>query len=107
MGGAGHLTGPAVSPTWWRTTGEGLELRCLVQPRASRDAILGIHDNRLRISITAPPTDGKANDYLVRFLARTLGVAKNRVHVISGHTGRRKTVRVEGLEALPPALPSA
>lgn len=77
-----------------------------MQPRAARDAIVGVHDDRLKISITAPPTDGKANAHLVRFLARTLAVPGGRVRVTSGHTGRRKTLHVDELEELPPGLPS-
>ncbi len=83
-----------------------MELRCLVQPRASRDAVVGVHDDRLKISITAPPTDGKANERLIRLLARTLGVSRGRILVKGGHTSRRKTLHVDELDALPPGLPS-
>ena len=55
---------------------------------------MGVHDDRLKIQLTAPPVDGKANAALVRFLAKTIGVAKVQVEVISGASSRRKTVRL-------------
>ena len=50
--------------------------------------------DRLKISITAPPVDGKANAHLVKFLAGQFGVAKSQVSIVSGESGRDKTVRV-------------
>lgn len=73
------------------------ELEVWVQPRASRDEVAGFHDGALRVRLTAPPVDGQANDALVRFLAKQLGVARSAVTLVRGQTARRKTLRIEGL----------
>jgi len=64
------------------------------QPRASRTAVTGLHDGRLKIALRAPPVDGKANEALIQHLAERLGVSKGDVSVVSGATGRRKRVLV-------------
>ncbi len=83
-----------------RSTGdEAVELDLQVVPRASRDRVVGLHGDRLKIQITAPPVDGEANAALRRFLARTLDVPRADVELVRGATGKRKTWRVRGLEA--------
>jgi uncharacterized protein (TIGR00251 family) len=69
-----------------------------VQPRAARDAILGLRDGVVRVRVTAPPVDGKANQALVRLLARSLGVPPSAVAILRGGTGRDKLVRIVGLD---------
>lgn len=83
---------------------DALVLRCLVQPKASRDEISGVQDERLKIRITAPPVDGKANTHLIRYLADVLDVPRASIALTSGDTGKRKTLRISGLRALPAAL---
>ncbi len=75
----------------------GVRLRVLVQPRAGRSELAGIHGDRLRVRLGAPPVDGAANDELCRLLAGLLDVARGRVVIQSGARGRRKTVLVEGM----------
>lgn len=87
-------------------TDDGLRLHCQIQPKASRDAIVGIHNERLKIQITAPPTDGKANEHLVRFIAKTLGIAKSRVVLVAGDTSRQKTLLLQGIDHLPDSFPA-
>ncbi len=70
-----------------------------VQPRASRSEISGVHGTALKIRLPAPPVDGAANDALVALLAHALGVAKRDVRIVSGQTGRNKTVEVAGIRA--------
>jgi uncharacterized protein (TIGR00251 family) len=77
----------------------GVELAVLVQPRASRTRLLGEHDGRLKIALAAPPVDGEANAALVEFLAELLGVRKAQVSLVDGLSGRRKRVRVLGVDA--------
>ncbi len=84
---------------WARDEGGGVVLEVLVQPRASRTRVAGEHDGRLKLQLAAPPVDGEANDALIEFLARTLGVRKGDVAIVRGETGRRKTVRVAGVTA--------
>lgn len=81
-----------------------LLLRCLVQPKASRDEIAGVQEDRLKIRITAPPVDGKANAHLLRYLSDVLDVPRSRIELVTGDTGKRKTFRISGLTTLPPAL---
>ena len=77
----------------------GVEIALHIQPRASRTEVIGAHGDALKIRLAAPPVDGEANEELVRFLAKALGVPKSAVTIVRGATGRRKVVRVEGLGA--------
>lgn len=90
---------------YFKASSQGLLLYCQLQPRSSRDAIAGIHNGRLKIQITAPPVDGKANEHLLRFIAKAAGVAKSQVSLESGHTGKLKTLLLAGVTALPPGFP--
>ena len=83
---------PAITPV----TG-GVLIAVQVQPRASRTEYAGRHGDALKIRIAAPPVDDAANEELVRFLARHLGVARSAITIRSGATGKRKRVRVEGI----------
>ncbi len=82
---------------WARDDAGGVVLEVLVQPRASRTRAVGEHDGRLKLQLAAPPVDGEANQALIEFLARALGVRKADVTIERGETGRRKTVRVAGV----------
>ena len=84
---------------WARDEAGGVVLELLVQPRASRTRAAGEHDGRLKLQLAAPPVDGEANQALIEFLARALGVRKADVTIARGETGRRKTVRVAGVTA--------
>ncbi len=77
-------------------------LNIRVQPRASQDEIVGPHGaDSLKIRITAPPVDGKANEHLIKFLARSFGVAKSQVTLISGTSGRDKRLAVNNPKRIP------
>lgn len=67
-----------------------------VQPRASRNAICGLHDGTLKVAITTPPVDGKANQAVVKFLAKALNIPKRDVIIHSGKTSRRKVLLITG-----------
>jgi uncharacterized protein len=69
----------------------------LVQPRASRPALGPVVGDRLRVAVTAPPVDGKANEAVLRTLAEALGLPRGAVQIVRGETGRRKTVRLQGV----------
>lgn len=79
-------------------------LFCHLQPKASSDEFSGRHGDRLKIRIAAPPADGQANAHLIEFLAVQFAVAKQAVRIVSGATGRQKTVRIENPQQLPAAL---
>ncbi len=76
----------------WKDADLLLHLR--VSPRASRDKVAGMMGDRLKVAITASPVDGHANQHLVAFLAKKFRVAKSQVQLVSGQTGRNKTIRV-------------
>ncbi|WP_419162344.1 DUF167 domain-containing protein [Candidatus Palauibacter sp.] len=85
--------------TWYSEAPGGGLLRIRVQPRAGRTEIAGVHGDRLRIRIAAPPVDGAANREVVRFLARRLRLPRSAVEIRSGHKGRTKSIWVRGLDA--------
>jgi uncharacterized protein (TIGR00251 family) len=68
-----------------------------IQPRASKNEVALMENGKLKIRLTAPPVDGAANEALVRFLAGRLSISKSKVEIISGHTGREKIIRIDGM----------
>jgi len=68
-----------------------------VQPRASREAILGWREDVLRVAVTAPPVEGEANQAVRRLLARVLSLAPSDVSVERGERSRDKVVRIAGV----------
>jgi hypothetical protein len=70
-----------------------------IVPRARKNQIAGIKGDALKIRLNAPPVEGKANEALVEFLAKTLGIARAQIEIVAGHTARRKIVRVRGISA--------
>ena len=70
-----------------------------VHPRARKDEIRGERDGVLRIRVTAPPVEGRANDAVRKLLAKRLGIAPGRVTVVRGATGRDKLVEIDGMDA--------
>jgi uncharacterized protein (TIGR00251 family) len=77
-----------------KPTGQGLTFNVYVQPRASKCAIVGIHQNALKIRLTAPPVKGAANKQCIEVLAKALGLAKSDLAITSGHGHRQKQVTV-------------
>ncbi|MBV1788387.1 YggU family protein [Marinobacterium sp. D7] len=90
---------------FYRWDGEALILNCHLQPKASKDEISGLHADSVKIRITAPPIEGRANAHLIKFLAKLFGVPKSDVSIISGELGRAKRVRIDHPSRLPPSLP--
>jgi hypothetical protein len=85
----------------WRASGEAVLLSLRLTPKSSRDAIEGVEslsDGRsvLKARVRAVPEDGKANEALLRLLARTLDHPKRAMSLVSGATGRTKVIRIEG-----------
>lgn len=66
-----------------------------VQPRASRNEVVGFQGDLLRVRVTAPPAEGAANRLCCRLLADALKIAPSRVEIVSGHSSRKKKVRVQ------------
>ena len=70
-----------------------------VHPRAKKNAITGEVGDAVKLSLTAPPVDGKANDACIDFFAKLLEVPRSSVTIAAGQTSRSKVVRVAGLSA--------
>jgi uncharacterized protein (TIGR00251 family) len=77
----------------------GVTLSVKIHPRAKKDAITGTLGGVVKVSLTAPPIDGKANDACIEFFARLLQVPRSSVTIASGQTSRAKLIRVSGLSA--------
>lgn len=81
-----------------------LHLRIYTQPKASRDEVVGLHGDELKVAITAPPVDGKANTHLIKYLAKQCGVAKSKVMITKGQLNRHKTVLISKPLIIPKAI---
>ena len=77
--------------------GERCTLKVRVQPKASRNQVDGFEDGKLKLRVTDPPTEGKANAGVIALLAKTLGVSKSKIQIIRGHGSRDKVFSVETL----------
>ncbi|MFZ1573937.1 MAG: DUF167 family protein [Chromatiaceae bacterium] len=98
------MTAPA-GTSWYRWEGEDLLLSLRVQPRASADTIGEAAGDHLKIRLTAPPVEGKANVHLRRFLAKLFAVPQSRVELVSGEQARLKRVRIQVPGRLPDFMP--
>jgi len=83
------------------TCADGLVLRLYIQPKASRDTIIGLHGDEVKVAITAPPVDGQANAHLVKYLAKQFRVAKSHVLLEKGELGRHKQVKILNPQQIP------
>jgi uncharacterized protein (TIGR00251 family) len=80
-------------------TADGVTFAVKVQPRARRNAIVGELGGVLKLALTAPPVNGKANQACIDFLAEVLGLSRSAITIVSGHSSRNKVVRVNGISA--------
>ena len=78
-----------------RQEGEAASFRVHLQPKASREEIVGEADGILKLRVTAPPVDGRANEACLRLLAKALGLPVSRLHISAGHHSRLKTIQVK------------
>ncbi|HWR16726.1 MAG TPA: DUF167 domain-containing protein [Terriglobales bacterium] len=82
-----------------RDTAQGATFAVKVHPRAKKDAIAGEVGDALKVALTAPPVEGKANEACIRFFAEFLRVPRSSVTIAAGETSRNKVIRVHGLTA--------
>ena len=82
-----------------RDTPQGATFSVRVQPRASRNASAGEIGDALKLALTAPPVEGKANEACVEFVSKLLKVPRSSVTIAAGETSRNKVIRVTGLSA--------
>ncbi len=78
-----------------RKTAAGVEVALFVQPRASRNKVVGFHGEELKVALTAPPVDGAANKACCHFLAKLCSLPKSCVKIVSGDTSRHKRLLLE------------
>ena len=78
---------------------EGITFSVKVQPRAKQNAITGEVGDALKLCLTAPPVEGRANEACIEFFAKLLKVPRSSVTIASGESSRRKVIRVAGLSA--------
>jgi len=67
-------------------------------PRSSRSRLVGCEDGIWKLKITSPPVDGQANKGVTAFLAKSLGIARRKLEIVSGEKSRLKSIRIEGLD---------
>ncbi|MGD9630170.1 MAG: DUF167 domain-containing protein [Pyrinomonadaceae bacterium] len=80
----------------YKNSGSSLIFSVRVIPRSSKTEIVGEHDGALKVKLRSPPVEGAANAEIVKMMAKSFGVARSAVSIISGETSRNKRVRVEG-----------
>ncbi len=76
---------------------QGCTVSVRAQPRAKRAAMVGVRGDALKLSVTAPPEDGRANQALVELLSETLGVARNQIELLRGAMSRDKLFLIRGV----------
>jgi len=77
----------------------GVTFAVKLHPRAKKDAITGEVGDALKLSLTTPPVEGRANAACIEFLANLLKVSRSSITIAAGHTSRKKVIRVVGLSA--------
>jgi uncharacterized protein (TIGR00251 family) len=80
-------------------SGQAVTFAVKVHPRAKKDGITGELGDALKVSLTAPPIEGRANEACIEFFAKLLKLPRSSVTIASGHGSRNKVIRVVGLSA--------
>jgi uncharacterized protein len=82
------------TPSWYRWHNSCLILNCRVQPRGGRDSFGEAHGDQIKVRISAPPVDGKANAHLIKFLAGEFAVPQQNISIIKGESNRQKQISI-------------
>jgi len=77
---------------------EDIILKVYLQPRSSKNEILVPYRDGIKVKVTAPPIEGKANEALIRFLAKEFGISSSCIQILKGHRSREKTLKILGLD---------
>ncbi|HMK76382.1 MAG TPA: DUF167 domain-containing protein [Thermodesulfobacteriota bacterium] len=75
---------------------EEIIFKVYVQPKSSKNEVVGPYRDGIKVKVTAPPVEGKANECLIRFLAKEFGISPSSIEMIKGHHGREKTLKISG-----------
>jgi uncharacterized protein (TIGR00251 family) len=78
-----------------KKTDIGISFKIHVQPKASKNSIVGVHADALKIRLTAPPVDGAANKLCIKYLSKITGISKSAFEITAGHTSRKKYILVQ------------
>lgn len=76
-----------------------MKLNIYAVPSSSKSEVIGTYNDLLKIKLKAPPVDNKANEELVRFLAKVLKVPKSNIEIVSGHRCKKKVICIVGYDA--------
>jgi uncharacterized protein (TIGR00251 family) len=71
-------------------------IKVYLQPKSSRNEMVGLYRDGIKVKVTAPPIEGKANESLIRFLAKEFGVSPSSIEIIKGHHAREKILKISG-----------
>jgi uncharacterized protein (TIGR00251 family) len=92
---------------WYRRDGENITLTLHVQPGAKRSEIAGLHGDALKIRLAAPPIEGRANEELLKFIAKLFDVPLRQVELKRGEQSRHKVILVQHSRVEPDSIVSA
>jgi len=79
---------------YFKITGNDIVIKVKIVPGSPKNKIVGVYNNALKISITAPPVEGKANKKCIAYLAKYFDVAKSKIKIISGQTSKNKIIKI-------------
>ena len=75
----------------------GIRFSAIIQPRSSKNEVIGIYNDALKIRLSSPPVDGEANKSCMRFFAKWLGISPSKVSIVQGFSSKNKTIEVADL----------
>jgi len=79
---------------YFKITGKDIVIKVKIIPGSSKNKIIGVYNNSLKITITAPPVEGKANKKCITYIAKCFDVAKSKIEIISGQTSKNKLIKI-------------
>ena len=82
---------------WINSCENGIRLSAIIQARSSKNEVIGIYNNALKIRLTSPPVDGSVHKACIRFFSKLLGVSPSEITIVQGFSSRNKTIEVIGL----------
>ena len=75
---------------------EDIILKVYLQPKSSKNEVVGPYRDGIKVKVTAPPTEGKANKALIKFLAKEFQISASSIEILKGHNSREKIIRIGG-----------
>ena len=79
---------------YFKITGNDIIIKVKIVPGSSKNKIVGAYNDALKITITAPPVEGKANKKCIAYLAKCFDIAKSKIEIISGQTSKDKLIKI-------------